>query len=193
MLFGTPHSEVPFDWSSDEKYLIFDQAGAKMDIMYLRRNQDGRGYESLPFVKTAFDELAPDLSPDDRFLAYESDKSGRYEIHVQPFPDGGTEWPVSVKGGRQPRWRGDGKGLYYVENDNTLVAVSVSTTPTFSVGAPNRLFQDERAFRGRGHQYDVARDGQRFVVVKTLKQPKTQIRVVQNWFAQFKEQQRANP
>lgn len=193
MLFGTPHSEVPFDWSSDEKYLIFDQAGAKMDIMYLRRNQDGRGYESLPFVKTAFDELAPDLSPDDRFLAYESDKSGRYEIYVQPFPDGGTEWPVSVKGGRQPRWRGDGKGLYYVENDNTLVAVSVSTTPTFSVGAPNRLFQDERAFRGRGHQYDVARDGQRFVVVKTLKQPKTQIRVVQNWFAQFKEQQRANP
>ena len=139
-LLATPSFEAPFDWSPDGKYLIYDKAGgwpnrsaaltrsreerrgsSRMNIWYLRPKEGAGGYEEVPFVNTAFDELAPDLSPDGRFLAYESDESGRYEVYVRPFPEGGGREQVSTKGGRQPRWRGDGKELFYGEGD-TLMA-----------------------------------------------------------------------
>ena len=141
------------------------------------------------FLDTPFDVLAPDLSPDGRFLAYESNESGQHEVYVQPFPRGGGKRQVSTNGGRQLRWRGDSKEVFYVEGD-TLVAVSVTTGPTFSVGSPRRLFDAQDAFVGRGHRYDVSADGQRFVMVETLEEPPPPlIRVVENWFAEFRDRE----
>ena len=186
VLVGTPNNEFGTDWSSDGKYLAY---GKGQDIWYLRRKEDESGYEAVPFIQSAFDENSANFSPDGRFLAYVSDKSGRYEVYVQRFPDGGGRVTVSTNGGVQPRWRGDSKELFYVEDD-TLVAVSVTTSPSFSVGAVTRLFEDRGALaRARGHHYDVAPDGRRFVLVETLEQPAPAIRVVENWFAEFRDRE----
>ncbi len=129
----------------------------------------------------------PALSHDARFLAYESNESGRYEVHVQPFPEGGSTTRISTNGGVQPRWSCDGKEIFYVEGD-TLMAVPVNLSSSFSAGEPQRLF--EGAFRGRGQQYDVAPDGQRFVVSELLEGvPESTVHVVLNWFEEFREPQ----
>ncbi len=190
-LFATPSFEVPFDWSPDGRYLVIDQAhrGRAMDIYYVDFERGREAPEAVPFVNSVHDELAPDVSPDGRYLAYESDESGRYEIYVQRFPDGGGKTVVSSGGGRQPRWRGDGKELYYVDGD-TMMAVDVSTDPTFRVGRPSALFEAPGAFAGRGQRYDVTADGQRFLYTESVGEGKpTEIRVVQNWFAEFKDRQ----
>ena len=188
-LLATPSNEWGYGWSSDGKYLVGSGDGR---IWYLEAKEGASGYEVAPFIETPFDELSPDLSPDRRFLAYESDESGQYEIYVRPFPNGGqggVKWQVSTNSGRQPRWRGDGKELFYVEGD-TLVAVSVTTKPSFSIGATRRLFDAQDAFDGRGQQYDVSADGQRFVMVETLDEhPATVIRVVQNWYEEFRDRE----
>ena len=178
-----------YDWSVDETYMIFDQLGQKMDLHYLKRKGDGSGYDSIPFIVSPFDTHSPKLSPNARYLAYESNESGRYEVYVQPFPEGGVKSLVSAAGGHQPRWRGDGKELFYVEG-NALMAVSVTTADGFSVGERQRLFEAAPgALEGRGHRYTVTSDGQKFILVEAVEgyQPTVPtIQVTQNWFAEFK-------
>ena len=106
------------------------------------------------------------FSPDGRFFAYESDESGQREVYVAAYPDGG-KWQVSQDGGGEPRWRADGRELYYVDQNNFIVAVEVNPgAATFEPGSTTRLFQ----FHGAGGQwrYDVTRDGQRFLVTRAL-------------------------
>ena len=148
------------------------------------------GYELVQFLKTEFDEHAPDLSPDGRFVAYVSDEGGEFEVYVQRFPEGGRRWQVSTQGGLQPRWRGDGKELFYVEGD-TLMAVAVTTAPTFTVGTAKRLFEGKGAFDGRGQHYDVAADGRRFVLAEPAgaNAPEPSIRVVMNWYEEFRDRE----
>ena len=187
VLLATPAGDYGFEWSTDGKYVVGSGQG---EIWYLRADEDGGSYEKVSFLSTSFDELGPDLSRDGRFVAYESNESGRYEVHVQPFPEGGGKWQVSTNGGVQARWRADGKELFYVEGD-TLMAVEVTTTPAFSVvGAARKLFTDKQAFGGRGQRYDVTPDGQRFVVVETLQEPPPPvIRVVLNWYEEFRDRE----
>jgi Tol biopolymer transport system component len=96
--------------------------------------------ESFALLATKANETQGQFSPDPRWIAYASDESGVYEIYVQPFPPTGGKWQVSTGGGVQPRWRRDGKELFYVAFDRTLMAVDVSTTPAISFGAPRRFF-----------------------------------------------------
>ena len=159
-LAATPHSEYLSDWSRDGKYLLYvlNDPETASDLWYLERNEDGSGWEPQPFLQTPFREIAARFSPDGRYVAYLSDESGQDEIYVRPFPKGGRKLTVSSNGGRQPRWSRDGKELFYV-GGNTLVAVSVSTGSTFSVGAATRLFahpglRGERVFP----QYDISAD-----------------------------------
>ena len=191
VLVATPAAEFPFDWTADGNYMIFDQrhAGREMDLYYLRRDKDGSGYESIVFSETEFDELSPRISPDGRFVAYQSNESGSYEVYVQPFPEGPGRTQVSSKGGQQPRWSGDGKEIFYVEGD-ALMAVPVGTTPTFSAETPTLLFQGKGAFADRGHSYDVSADGKRFVIVEPVPggKPPT-IQVVENWYEEFRERE----
>ena len=102
------------------------------------------------------------LSPDGRFLAYAADESGRLEVYVASFPEPGGRWQVSRDGGTEPRWRGDGKELFYAAADNTLTAVEVVTQ-----GASLSFGRAERLFQARDHanwRYAASRDGRRFLV-----------------------------
>ena len=190
LLVGTPLEEKPNDWSRDGKYLLYEVRGEETgwDLWYLKRKGDGSGSESLPFLQTSFRETAAKFSPDSRFVAYSSDESGRNEVYVRPFPGGKRKWQVSANGGTQPRWRKDGKELFYVERD-TLMAVAVATTPSFTSGAATRLFQDANLTREDLPRYDVSADGRQFVlpepVAGTEDKPPS-IHIVQNWHEEFR-------
>ena len=180
--------EGPGDWSPDGRLLVYDTLGHPergRDILYLRRKDDGQGFDEVPFLQTSFNERNPKLSPDGRFVAYQSDESGRFEVYVRPFPEGDGKWPVSRSGGEDPRWSRDGKELFYVEGD-TLVAVAVETAPGFSAGEASRLFSDLSLQQGNYPNYDVSPDGQRFVTVESVGNATAAIHVVQNWFEEFR-------
>ena len=130
----------------------------------------------FPVVQTSFDEIEGQFSPDSRWLAYASNESGRYEVYVRPFPDAGGNWQVSTGGGSQPRWRADGKELFYVASANRLMAVPLRLppdSPGVEAGAPVALFSTRLAsvaniavagFNSRA-QYAVARDGRFLMLV----------------------------
>jgi len=109
----------------------------------------------------------PQFSPDGRWFVYQSNESGSFEVYVTAYPSGG-KWQVSQGGGVEPRWRNDGRELYYVDSDNYIVAMDVMAGSSFEAGPPSRLFQ----FHGAGGQwrYDVSADGSRFLVTRALKE-----------------------
>ena len=194
-LVATPRNEYVTDWSRGGKYLLYllDDPETGTDPWYLDRNEDASAWEPHPFLHTPFNERAARFSPDGRYVAYVSDESGQWEVYVRPFPEGSPRSTVSNNGGSQPRWSRDGKELFYVEG-STLVAVSVSSGPTFSVGSARRLFEHPNLTDGPGTmswpQYDVSADGRQFVLHERVdlgeEAPKPSIRVVQNWFEEFR-------
>ena len=163
-------AEIPLvrpDWSRDGRYLVYDETNpeARNDIRYIELGTDGEAGEPVMVLGSPADEQMAKLSPDGRFLAYESDESGRYEIYVLSFPGGDAKRQVSVNGGQQARWRSDGRELYYVEGD-TLMAVSVSTESAITLGQPQQLFEAPGlvlAVGGTNGGYDVSADGERFL------------------------------
>ena len=180
------------DWSKDGKYLFYElpNPDTGQDLWYLERKEDGNGWEPRVFLQTPFAESAAQLSPDGRYVAYVSDESGQPEIYVRPFPKGAGKTTVSTNGGRQPRWSGDGKELFYAEG-STLVAVSVSTAPELSVGSATRLFEHPTLVGGLGGlypHYDVSENGQQFVFAEPVGEVKEpSIQVVQNWYEEFRD------
>ena len=197
VLVGTDQEELPTDWSSDGRYFLFERTQSYLsessstpgDLWYLEFEDDGSDYQEVPFMQTAFDESLGKLSPNSRFLAYCSDESGRREVYVQPFPKGGAKSRISRNGGTQPRWSRDGKELFYVEDD-TLIAVAVKTTPSFSVGSSTRLFRYAHLKNNfAGHVYDVSSDGREFILKERLETSTVVIQVVQNWYAEFRNRQ----
>ncbi len=147
-------------------------------MLSLRENRALR-----PFLQTRFNERAPMFSSDGHWLAYISDESGQDEIYVQPFPGPGGKWQISTEGGNQPVWARDGRELFY-RNGDKMMALAVTTQPTFSAATPRLLFEGryEPSFRGEAN-YDVSPDGQRFLMVKSMEQPTpTPLVVVLDWF-----------
>ena len=190
-LMATAAIEGVSDWSRDGEYILYhskDGVATPADIWYLKRRGASGGWEPHPFLQTGSDEQIGRFSPDGRFVAYLSDETGRSEVYVQEFPAGGGKRQVSFNGGRQPLWSKDGTELFYVEAQ-TLMAVEVTTKPTFSAGSARELFQAQ--FRSaRSTSYGVSADGQRFVLAARVgEEVPPVIRVVQNWFAEFKDRQ----
>ncbi len=178
-----------YDWTPDSRTLIYSRfaAAAGSDIWFSK--YDGERSLGTPkaLAATDPDELSADLSPDGRFVAFDSRRSGRHEVYVQRFPEGGPAVRVSTEGGGQPRWRSDGRELYYVDADEWLVAVPILLGESVEVGAPEKLWRDPNLY-GRGHQYDVSSDGERFVVVETLEPaPSRTVQVIQNWSLPYRE------
>ena len=142
------------------------------------------------FLQTAFNEVRPAFSPDGRWIAYQSDESGRWEIYIRPFPGPGGKWQVSTNGGSRPRWRGDGKELFYFDFDNFItVAETNLDSSTVEIGVVRPLFSF-RPFGGGGTElYDVTADGQRFLVVETTGSAETSspVTLVVNWMGHVKE------
>ena len=142
-------------------------------------------------MQTPFSERAAKFSPDGRFVAYVSDESGRNEVYVRPFPGGDGKWQVSGNGGTQPRWSKDGKELFYVERD-TLMAVAVATTPSFTSAAVTRLFQDANLLGIYDPRYDVSADGRRFVLPEPIvgaEEKPPSIHIIQNWYEEFRDRE----
>lgn len=152
---------------------------------------------SEALIQTAFTETNAEISADGRWIAYQSNESGREEIYVRPFPkvDGGR-WQVSTGGGTRPVWARNGRELFYLDENNLLTTVAVQTTPAFSAANPVTLFKTAyfSGFGGggqtvAGRTYDVSPDGQRFLMIKDAvaqDQVQANIVVVQNWFEELK-------
>ena len=140
-------------------------------------------------LRTPFDEAIPRFSPDGRHIAYVSNESGQNEVYVERFPEGGQKVTVSSGGGKGARWSRNGQELFYVEGE-TLIAVSVSTASSFSVGSTTLLF-DHASLKNSPVPYDVSADGQRFILPEPLggEAAEPSIRVVLNWFEEFRDRE----
>jgi dipeptidyl aminopeptidase/acylaminoacyl peptidase len=135
------------------------------------------------FVKTRFNETAPRFSPDGRWIVYVSDEAGQPDVYVRPFPGPGEAHRISTGGGSHPRWRRDGKELFYVVGQR-MMAVPVSTTASFDAGLAKVLFDRKPA---RIIDFDVAADGQSFLVNSEVSGPETKpMNIVVNWMAALK-------
>jgi eukaryotic-like serine/threonine-protein kinase len=169
---------------------LFDESTPTMGRDLLQLALDGTR-RVTPLLQTKFDEFNGIVSPDGRWLAYESNSSGTYDIYVRPFPNvGGGQSPVSTAGGRQPLWARSSKELFYFGSDGALFRVPVEASgATWNAGTPMKLFEG-RYYTGAGganpgRTYDVSSDGQRFLMIKApatdaSAAPPTLI-VVQHW------------
>jgi hypothetical protein len=174
------------DWSSDGQFVFLTTftPEANSDIRVLPADA-----HSEPFVwlQTKANEFNARLSHDRRWLAYVSDESGRNEIYVQSFDGssraGADKWQISTEGGTQPRWRRDGRELFYVTPDSRLMVVELKAGQTFSYGKPRLLFAAPEMFhRGPRNDYDVTPDGQKFLIrTNWRRDPPAPVHVVVNW------------
>jgi dipeptidyl aminopeptidase/acylaminoacyl peptidase len=184
VLFASPDVKIPCDWSRDGRFLVY----------YVPNPTSGTDLWVLPadtrvpfnFLRTEANEVWGQFSPDGRWMAYQSNETGRYEIYVRPFPSGGGPIPISTAGGVYPRWSRDGTELYFIAPDAKMMAASIRTTgTTFDAGVPAALFQTRRLgggsnVIGRSHQYDVAADG-RFLINVDTEVTATPITLLLNW------------
>ena len=152
--------EIAFITDVSKNYLFFtvNETQTGSDIWYLTLTGDDR--TPKPFINAPFNQGIPHLSPDGRWVAYQSNESGQNQIYVQPFPATGQR--ISVGPGTQPRWRGDGKELIFVSAARVLMSADIKTTAsTLEAGTPKRLFLlPDRA----SNSIHFARDGQRILV-----------------------------
>jgi eukaryotic-like serine/threonine-protein kinase len=183
----------PGDFTPDSSRAIVHGSGAQGndDIGLVSANGDSPegkpGLDVRPLLQTMYGERNPALSPDGRWLAYESDESGRAEIYVRPFPDvDAGRWQVSTGGGVQAAWARSGRELFY-RNGPALMAVAVQTGTGFVAGTPKALFQGQYFGGPGGRSYDVAPDGSRFLFLKagpaggSGPTPRPRITIVENW------------
>ncbi len=137
--------------------------------------------------------MQPDISPDGRYIAYQSNESGQFQVYVRPFPkvDAGR-WQVSTSGGTRPVWSRNGRELFYEDLSGVLTAVPVQTTgSTFTGGNPTKLLSTRYAAPGNQRPYDVSADGQRFLVIKDNttddKATPASLVVVEHWFDELRQ------
>ena len=178
LLLETPYDEWPFDWSKDGRFLLYHQDDPKTGPDLWSLPMTGNDRKPAVVVNTPFTEQAGQFSPDGRWVAYETNESGRFEIVVQPFPAPSGKWQLSTDGGRQPRWRADGKELYFISPDGNLVSVAVAASgSTFEAGRPAALFPTRilGPIVAATAQYTVSRDG-RFLINQTIAHPKLESR-----------------
>ncbi|HEY6507548.1 MAG TPA: winged helix-turn-helix domain-containing protein [Vicinamibacterales bacterium] len=182
-LLKTAESKGLNDWSGDGRYLVFISTNpqTKSDLWLLPLTGDDR--QPVPYLRTPFEELQGQVSPDGRWLAYTSDESGRWEVYVQSFPTPGTKYVVSAGGGGEPQWRADGRELFYMALDHTLKSVAVESTSPWRNGRPVPLFRAQVAgdltrYRTR---YQTADNGQRFLLDSVVEDGSQEVTLVVNW------------
>jgi eukaryotic-like serine/threonine-protein kinase len=181
--FGTQAHAT--DWSPDGRFIVGVLRGADTTWDIWIADAEGRG--PLRYLREPFQQREAQISPDGQWVAYTAtDARGAWDIYVRSFPDGGRLRRVSTRGGRSPRWRPDGRELYFVEPGARLMRVSIATESELSLGAPELMFQHAGltdAPEGSGFPYDVAPDGTRFLIgVPTSDAvPSTPIVVMLHW------------
>ena len=147
---------------------------------------DRPGAPRTELIRTRFNEGQGRFAPDGRWLAYTGDYEGHWEVYVGPYPPTGVRWQVSVSGGSQPRWRADGKELFYLALDGTLMSVDTVLSPEFRAGQPRPLFKTAvDPFAAVRSHYAVAADGKRFLFVNPAGDDGPgSMTVVLNWAAE---------
>ncbi len=181
---GAERYKFPADWSPDGKVLAYQEGRpGGYSIWILPMEGERKPYA---FHESQFSERQAAFSPDGKWLAYCSNESGEYRVYIAPFPGPGGRWQVSPGGGSSPRWRGDGQEIFYLSSENKIMAAEVrANASTLEVGAVRALFET-RAYGAFG-QFDVAVDGQRFIVPFDAGNPTTGIALVVNWPADLKQ------
>jgi Tol biopolymer transport system component len=183
VLLETPNNKYPQDWSKDGNFVLYSEADPKTGRDLWALPLKGKDAKPIVVVRTPFEELSGQFSPDGHWVAYQTNESGRFEIVVQPFPNPTGKWQVSTGGGIQPRWSADGKQLYFIGPDETLMAASITLNPTFAAGTPVALFPLTLAPGGAANrqQYAVSRDG-RFLASQPVEESTTMpITLILNW------------
>jgi len=167
--FESTDDVIPNSWSPDDRQILCTRQTAHGAHLELVSYSDGA---HNPFQPGTGNQVNGMISPDGKWVAYASDESGTWEIYVTTFPNAVGKWQVSRGGGTEPRWRADGKEIFYIAPGGMLTAVSVSTIGSFATGTPTALFQ----FHGRAvisstdvFSYDVSKDGKRFLVNRYVK------------------------
>jgi hypothetical protein len=174
----------PWDWSRDSKYILFAKENELWFLSWPERVAK-RLLQGKWTVRNA------QFSPDGRWMAYASNETGRMEIYVSTFPSGSGKWQVSSAGGQEPRWRQDGKELFYVSADGKMMAVPVKTGASFEAGSPVALFQAHRRQPISAQDvfsYDVSGDGQRFLIITKLDEANAPpLSIALNWASEMEK------
>jgi Tol biopolymer transport system component len=187
ILLETEENKTATSWSADERFLAYTntniRGNTQNDIWILPMFGD---HKPFPFLQTQSNEVDAQFSPDGRWVAYVSDESGTNQVYIAPFPSAGGKWQVSRNGGTEPRWRGDGKEIFFLSLENKLMTVLLNARDsTLEVGNAVALFEVQPA-NPPGYHYDVTRDGKRFLVDTTKTGNSTPLALVVNWTADLK-------
>jgi serine/threonine-protein kinase len=189
---GQPdRSQIPNSVAANGARLVFSEPDAQPHDLYTLQLDSAR--KVSPLLNGSYDEHNGEVSPDGQWLAYTSDESGSAEIYVRPFPNvGDRRMKISTGGGTRPAWARNGRELFYLKVDGTMVAVPIDrdTGGRFSPGTPASLFQGAYFAAQSGRTYDVSPDGSRFLMIKSAasstNSPTVQLVVVLNWFEELK-------
>jgi eukaryotic-like serine/threonine-protein kinase len=186
-LLKSSNPKWPSDWSKDGRFIIYDQISpdTQLDLWVLPLLGDRQPF---PFLQTKFNERRGVFSPDARWIAYESDESGSYQVCVQSLPPG-SKWQISSDGGEQPRWRRDGKELFYRAANGKLMAAEVKADASgFESSVPKPLFVAPTIDFYYAPLYAVTADGKRFLMNTPVEESvSAPITVVLNWTAELKK------
>jgi Tol biopolymer transport system component len=168
------------DWSPDGRFLLYRTFGVKTksDLWVLPMFGERKPY---PFLETEFDEAFAIFSPDGRWVAYVSDETGTAELYLRRFQESGGSWRISTDGGTVPRWRRDGKELFYISGGKLMAVEVKASESSFELGAPRLLFEKSGI-----SNYDVSKDGQQFLIAVPVESSPEPITVVLNWTADLK-------
>jgi Tol biopolymer transport system component len=184
LVYNNARNEVAVNVSPDGRYIVFSRPKEKggNDTWIF----DTVDKKETPFVESPFDKIHARLSPNGRWIAYSTNDSGMYQVVVQSLPDpNGGKWQITSQGGVEPKWRRDGRELYYLALDGKLMAVTVTSESTFTAGTPAVLFETpltvNRSQPPRDRRYDVAPDGRFLLAVPVGSPLPTAITAVVNW------------
>jgi len=183
LLYSGPFKIGPYSWSPDGKLLALYSASGDLDIWVLSLE----GPRELDLILgTEFKDVFPAFSPDGRWIAYMSDRDGRSQVYVRPYPAMDRVWQISYDLGEEPIWSPNGDELFY-RSVNKWMVVSISTEPEFKAGTPQVVFEGPYV-NVSGLSYDVAPDGQRFLVLQPEYDDSEvrELHIVLNWFEELK-------
>ena len=190
----SPNSQAPLSISPDGKRLVVRETlpTTGVDLRVLRLDLAALpgtpSRQTEPLLQTPFTEDNGEISPDGKWLAYQSNESGRFEISVRPFPNvNDGHWTISTGGGTRPLWTRRGTELFYLDSASAMTRVPIQTAPTFSAGTPTKVFDTPYVIGPAGRTYDVSPDGQRFLMIKDVgtEQVPSMV-VVLNWLEELK-------
>jgi serine/threonine-protein kinase len=191
-LLESSNTIVAWAWTADDELIISEVGSSGADIAVLSLTGDR---ERRPLLTSQFNEYRPALSPDARWLAYQSDESGQNEIYVRPFPEvGAGKWQVSSGGGQEPKWSRDGRTLFYL-GPSSLMEAAVRDGASFTYDTSRAVLNlQPYAFTDLPpRRYDVSPDGQRFLLMRQSgvgadgDVTPAQVVVVTNWVEELKQ------